>query len=478
MNDEELGEVVADLLAIRKREKPRLDGLASWMANTVSDVYVPKSASREYRMLVDQCRFNVLPLVVATVAQALFVDGYRPTGPTGRAPSVSNAEIWDAVWQPNRMDARQAALYRPAITYGYSYALVLPGETDDDEETPTAVITPYGPQRLVAHFEDPINDEWPEHAMVCHGPCAGRKDPWLGQNIGDGARLTVYDDEFSYDMVKTGGDWGLEEDGLGEHELGVVPVVRFLDEISDQLPKGKIEPLLPAQRQLNQTTFGLLMAQQYAAFRQRWVTGMAIAEDAEGNPVEPFNAAVNRLWQAEKDTTKFGEFSQTDLDGYLTSRDKTLLYIASVAQIPPHNLIIGSGISNISAEALVALEQGHRMDVAEHQTSFGESIEQMLRLAGLAMGDTVAWEDTSAQVVWRDTTPRSLAQTADALGKLATQLGIPPRALWERIPDVTDQDIARWEAMASDRDLLGELSSMLGEPAAAGAESPAPGGGA
>jgi hypothetical protein len=466
MSTDELGLVVAELLAIRKRDKPRLDTIAAWMANAVSDVYVPKSATREYRMLVAQARFNVLPLVVATVAQALFVDGYRPTGPSGRAPSVENAAIWDAVWQPNRMDARQAALYRPAITYGYSYALVLPGE-------PAPVITPYGPQRLVAHYDDPVNDEWPAHAMVCHGPDGGGKDPWAGQNIGDGARITVYDDAFSYDMVKTGGSWSLAEDGVGEHGLGVVPVVRFLDEISDQMSKGKIEPLLPAQRQLNQTTFGLLMAQQYAAFRQRWVTGMAIAEDAEGNPVEPFNAAVNRLWQAEKADTKFGEFSQTDLDGYLTSRDKTLLFIASVAQIPPHNLIIGGGISNISAEALVALEQGHRMDVSEHQTSFGESIEQMLRLAGRAMGDTVAWEDTSAQVVWRDTTPRSLAQVADALGKLATQLGVPARALWERIPDVTDQDIARWEAMGSDQDLLSELSSMT---TGGGAETVAGGG--
>lgn len=466
MTDEELGEVIGELLRCRKKEKGRLDVISAYMANAVSDIYVPRSATREYRRLVDQARFNVLPLVVSTVAQALFVDGYRPTGPSGRAPTVDNAPIWDAVWQVNRMDARQAALYRPAITYGYSYALVLPGE-------PAPVITPYGPDCLVAEYEDPMNDEWPEHAMVCHHTYDGYRDPFGSTTVADGARVTVYDDEFSYDLRKQGGSWVLADDGTEEHGLGVVPVVRFLDEISGHAPCGKIEPLLPAQRQLNQTTFGLLMAQQYAAFKQRWVTGMAIAEDPQGNPVEPFNSAVNRLWQAESAETKFGEFGQTDLKGYLDSRDKTLLYISSVAQIPPHNLIIGGGISNISAEALVALEQGHRQDVAEHQTSFGESVEQMLRLAGLAMGDTEAWDDTSAQVVWRDTTPRSLAQVADALGKLATQLGIPRRALWERIPGVTDQDIARWEAMTDEQDLLAELSSMINAPAARAATAAA-----
>ena len=69
----------------------------------------------------------------------------------------------------------------------------------------------------------------------------------------------------------------------------------------------------------------------------------------------------------------------------------------------------------------------------------------MMRLAGLAMGDRETWEDTSAQVVWRDTTPRSLGQVVDALGKMSQMLEVPPRELWERLPDVSDSDIHRWQ---------------------------------
>jgi hypothetical protein len=468
MTPEQLGPVISDLLRQHRKERPRLDLIARYMANKVNDIYVPKKASDEYRRLVEMAKFNVLGLVVSALAQNLFVDGYRPTGPSGRAPSSDNSPIWDQVWQPNRMDARQASLFRPAIKYGYGYATVTPGR-------PAPVITPYSPRKLTALYEDPVNDEWPRHAMVMKRRSLFREpepgsDPLEAPQAPTGAKLDVLDDNFVYHVVKRGEKWELSVD-VDEHGLGVCPVVRFLDAWGEddeddelELPPGKVEPLLPAQKQLNQTTFGLLMAQQYAAFKQRWATGMAINEDANGNPVEPWNSRVDAVWQNESPDGRFGEFSETDLSGYLDSRDKVLLYISAVAQVPPQNILIGAGISNISADALVALESGHRHDIAEHKSSFGEGIEQLLRLAGKALGGEegmAAWEDLSAQVVWRDTTPRTLSQVADALGKLATQLGIPVQALWERIPEVTDSDIARWTAMADERDIMSELEAMV-----------------
>ncbi|MET9953518.1 phage portal protein [Streptomyces sp. NPDC006339] len=470
-----LAKVVAALLAGRRAESGRMSLIHAYLKDQVCDIYVPKSATVEYRKLVDQARFNILPLIVSSVAQGLFVDGYRPSG------SVNNSPVWDRVWQPNRMDARQSGLYRAALQYGYSYAVVLP--TDEDQ---APVITPYSPRRATALYDDPINDEWPEYAMTI-----GIPRPVLTKSSSQMdalVEITVLDDQFTYTVdvpavlvqqSPTGRGEPLPFEGVAidptkvrtkAHGLGVCPMVRFLESYDDldDGPAGIVYPMLPAQRQLNQTTFGLLMAQTYAAFKQRWVTGMAIAEDEDGNPIEPWNAAVNRVWQSDSPDTKFGEFSETNLDGYLNSRDKTLLYVSSARQIPPHTLVVGNAVSNISAEALAALNAGHDLDIGEHKTAFGESVEQMLRLGALAMGDTATWQDTSAQVVWRDTTPRSLAQVADALGKLAQLLDVPPRALWERIPGVTDTDIARWEAMAGERDALGELDTLLaGAPAGA-----------
>jgi hypothetical protein len=455
MSAAQIKEALSHLRNVRDTEQPRLKRIDAALADSVSGqaagVYVPRRATREYRMLVEQSRFNVLGLVVTSVAQSLFVDGFRPTGPNGRAPDRKNAKIWDAVWQPNRMDARQSAIYRAAISHGVSYAVVLPGDPKqgpavDGKGVPA--ITPMSARRMTAIYEDPTNDEWPQLAMEVVDEYSYDKRKALF--------VRLFDEEAVY-TVEVGADGDLDPKikKVEEHDMTVCPVVRYRDRYDLGVPCGKVEPLLWLQQQANQITFSLAMALQYSAFRQRHVTGMEQQVDANGKPMPPlFNVAVDSILVGTSPDMKFGEFSQTDVTGYLESRDKVLLQMASVAQIPPQNLVVGSGISNVPAEALELLAAGHRQDIAEHQTSFGESTEQMMRLAGKAMGDEAAWEDMSAQVVWRDTTPRSIGQVVDALGKGVQMLSIPPRALWERFPGATDQDLKSWEALADREDGL------------------------
>lgn len=433
----------AELLKVRRAEGERLDLIRDYLRGKVCRIYVPRSATQEYRALVDQSRINIMPLVVTAVAQNLFADGYRP------ARASDNAAAW-GIWQANRMDARQAGIYRASLAYGVSYATVLPGR-------PQPVIRPYSPRELTAVYDDPINDEWPVYALGVRSTVDG------GRRV---LKLRLLDESTVYELT-AGEDEGGSPTFVRSyaHDLGVTPVVRYLNEYGDidDGSQGEVEPLMPLQDQIQQTTFGLLMAQHYAAFRQRWATGMAIAEDETGTPIEPFNAAVNRVWQNESPDGKFGDFQETDLSGYLSSRKATLSIISAIAQVPPHALLVSDGISNLSAEALAAVESGLQRKVGERKTSFGESDEQLLRLASLAAGDRAGWADTSAQIRWRDTESRSLAQVADALGKMATMLAIPPRALWERIPGVEDQDIRRWEQIADEDGGLAELNRMLRE---------------
>jgi hypothetical protein len=466
---DQVREVYSVLREVRDLERPRLELIRAWLRNQVDDIYVPADASDEYRALVAQAKaFSILPLVVTTVVQGLFVDGYRPTGDSGRPASGEQSPLWE-LWQRNRMDARQVELFRPVVSYGTSFATVLPAELPDGSRS--AKVSPLSPWRCTALYAED-DDEWPVYAMTV--PDDRTLDPVYRRP--GAARLIgpplarIFDATHVYVMaVDPLGNPDTSSITLFEHGLGVCPVVRFRKVDDDgSVALGKVEPLLSLQRQINQTSFGLLMAQHYSAFRQRWATGMTIEQDEHGNVRAPWVAAVNRVWQNESPDGRFGDFAETNLTGYLDSRDKGILFGSSVAQVPPHNLLIGDGVSNIAAETLAALESAHQLDVGDHKTQLGESLEQVFRLAGLAMGDLDAWDDIAAEVSWRDTTPRSLGQIVDALGKMAAQLGIPVEALWTKIPGTTDQELARWKAMADEAGLMGELEALVNGPDTAG----------
>lgn len=429
------------LLKLRESEQPRLQRIKNYMGAKHDSVYVPKGARAEYRWLVERAKVKILPLIVTVVAQNLYVDGYRPAG------KDENASPW-GVWQANRLDARQHGVHRAALTYGAAYTLVMPGK-------PVPVITPFSPRRMTAVYADPVNDEWPIFAI----------EDRL-ENTADGQRrvVRVYDDQARYTLRGKADGSELAMDGdnaVMTHGLGVCPVVRFVntEDLDGDGVLGEIEPLIDAQDQLNMTTFNLLMAQQYSAFRQRYVTGMVPPQDGNGNPTEPFRARVDGLFVAEDPETKFGEFGATDLGGYLNSREATIRHISTLSQVPPYHLL--GQMVNLSAEALAAARDGLDRKIDERESLFGESWEQTLRLAALAANDVDAWNDTAAQVVWRDTSARSLAQTVDALGKLVTMLGVPPQELWERVPGVTQTDVKRWKTAAEQGDALGRLNGII-----------------
>lgn len=450
LSESQARDAAAAILAARKGDEARLDRIDRYIRGEHDRPWQPKSAGREYLALADRARTNWLPLVVDVLAQDLIVEGYRlPDDPHNAAP-------W-AHWQANGLDARQLGVHRATAGYGWSYGVVLPG-------LGAPVIRGYSPRRMVALYDDPTDDEWPTVAGLV-----------IPQPRGRGLRMRLYDDLAVYELAAPADSDRLElAAGAPKlHQLGVCPVVRFVNRFDlDGRPVSEVEPLIPMQDRINETVFGLLMAQTYAAFRQRWATGLAIPTDpVTGEPVEPFSAAVDRLWHATDPAVKFGEFQQTDLSGHLSSLEAGIRHLAAVSQTPPQALSVP--ISNLSAEALAALQQGHERKVSERKALLGQAWKQVFRLAALAAGDPPESADPRARVIWRDTEARSLAQTVDALGKLAQMLGVPPQALWERVPGVTTTEVEEWRALAAQGDPLAQLSAVL-DAQAAGAPAPAP----
>lgn len=427
-------EWAAEMVKMRDREHKTLDRLRLYWRGKQPLPLVPQAVPREVRKMAEMSRINIVALPVDVMGQALFVDGYRTEG------SGDNAPVWE-VWQANRLDARQTPVHRAAIAYGAAYVTVLPGD-------PVPVIRGRSPRQLTVAFDED-DEDWPAFA--------------LERRRGLRARVTwrLFDDEAVYTFTEetSGGvpssEWNGEFVKAEEHDLGVCPVVRFrntgdLDDEDEVI--GEIDPLIPLQDQMDLTTFELLVAQHFQAFKQRYVMGWVAPSEEE-----KAKASASRLWTFDDPDTKVGEFGQVDLNGYLESRKSTLQQMATISQTPPHMLL--GQLVNLSAEALAAAEAGQQRKIGQRENGFGEAWEQVLDLAAGAAGTSPAGD--GAQVRWRDTEARALASTVDALGKMAQMLAVPPEMLWEQIPGWTQQDVDRAKALAAQAGGMDALLNQL-----------------
>lgn len=451
LTEEQAAAQARELKQLYQGERQHLDLIRRyWKGVQRLPTVIPTSAPREVREMARISRVNVCKIIVDSLAQSLFVDNFRANGDSdddGSAGS-SDEDVW-AIWQANKMDARQGAIHRAAAAYGAAYAIVLPGR-------PLPVIRPVSPRHLLAAYED--DPDWPVYALEFRGT-------WGGQKV-----WRLYDDQAVYQLVGNNRAAEFDVVSIDAHGAGVTPVVRYLDEddldadddvtvdpltVNDTTKpmRGQIAPMMPLQDQIDLTTFSLKVAEWYSAFRQRYAIGWVPDDEAQ-----KMKASASQLWtfDAEKGEMELGEFGQTSLDGYIESRESSIRHAATLSQTPVHELI--GELVNLSAEALAAAEQGHERKVDERKSLLGESHEQTLRLAGSLANVTIP-ED--AEVVWRDTSARSFAATVDGLGKLVTMLGVPPEMLWERIPGVTKQDVQRWEAAAKQGGAFEQLAAIL-----------------
>lgn len=400
----------------RDVEQTRLNKIRKYLRDDPDERFLeglPPTVPPDVARLARISRLNFLKLIVGTRVQGLYVDGF------GSPDDAENSPTW-ALWQANRMDARQIGVHRAAVAYGVAYNVVTPG-------TAGPAIRGVSPRKLTALYEED-EDDWPVYAVQELSPSKWR----------------LFDEEFAYDLRKVDNQWDLLEarphGGVFEGQP-VCPVVRMREtrDLDDPV-RGVVEPHIPVQDQINVTTFGLLVAQHYGAFRQRYVLGW-LAESEE----QKLKASASKLWTFEDPDIKVGEFQQTQLDGYIQSREASMRHLATLAQSPVPELL--GELINVSAEALAGTLDSHYRALEEEKTSLGEDWEQTLNLAAEMNGDT---PDPDAQVRWRDTRVKSFESMIPALAVLAEKLGVPEQELWSLVPGVSQGTIERWKKAAEE----------------------------
>jgi hypothetical protein len=459
LDQDDIRQLFGDMWTLAQTERLWLDRIYGYVTGVLGKPEVPDGSPNE---IVDLARLsikNVLGLVRDSFTQNLSVVGYHT------ALAQENGPAW-AIWQRNRMDARQAEVYRPAITYGASYVIV----TEDPDNPGQSVWRCKSPRQLLAVYEDPSIDLWPTYAMEVWVDQGEAKAKWVGR---------FYDDEYVYPL-QLGGLEVLPIDQYAtpimrtatiqqfgdpiRHGAANTPIVRFVNaRDADDMIVGEIAPLIRAQQAINCVNFDRILVSRFGAFPQKVITGWS------ASPNEVLEASAKRVWAFNDDTVQTHSFPPAALDQYNGVLEEMTEALALAAQISPSQ--ITGKLVNVSAEALAAAEANQQRKLTAKRDGFGESWEQVFRLASDIEGDPVSAADTASEVVWRDTEARAFGAIVDGITKLAAA-GIPIEELIDMLPGVSQQQVASIKAAIRMGQVNELIAALNQQPAAAPAGPP------
>lgn len=440
--------------------------------------YAPRNASAQIRDLQKRSIANWIPLLVNLPSQMSFVDDYRrrqggmleKKAGKGKKDTAENTSTEWKLWQRNRMDGRQAIVYRSVLQYGHAFVCV--NNIDPKNITYDILST----RNTVAYFRDPVNDIRPSHVLTIKSYPRSEKVPGLA---------ILWDDVNRWEMTYTFDGKFVVKGKPFEHKLEKCPIVRYTCFLDDEgRTRGVVLPAIPLQDRLNQATFSTNVTADFGAFKVRWAAGLMpsfkkdengeMILDANGEPVpEPIEVSQSALLLSDDPATKFGQLDETDLRGYIQQEEQAARNFTTLSQFPPLASI--ANLANLSAEAWSAAEAQFIRWIDSLHISLGESHEELMRLGALASGDADGADSYGGEVRWRDMSTRTVAVMMDALGKAAQMLDVPRKGLWPMIPGVTNGMLDDWDELHEQQvqDMM-EMDPLAAQGRAAGAQKVGP----
>jgi hypothetical protein len=390
-----------------------------------------------------------MELVVDAVDERLKVDGLRLSA---ESDGQTDGQTWKDIWQANGLDAEIPVAFLEAEVKGLSYLSVW-----GDGENATIAVEDAA-QCIVGYIAG-TNFRRRAAALKVW------TDEWTGRE-----RANVYmpDGIYKYERTRATdvelpsgvdlSDWREVESAFVKNPHNVVPFIPLRNRPRlDREGASELESVTAIQDRINGQLFLRCLAGYFGAHRQRWAVGLRIHEDENGNPVEPFDVAIDKLWHTEQraDEVQFGEFSQTDLSGYIKAIEQDVLHIAVTTRTPRHYLIEQG--QSPSGDAIRSAESGLIKKVRRKMLTFGEGVETTLRLARLFAGEGETPADS--QVSWADPEVRSDAERTDAVIK-QYQAGLIP---WETAMEKLGYDSTEIRRMDNQRQQDALIGAMARE---------------
>jgi hypothetical protein len=316
----------------------------------------------------------------------------------------------DSIWFANRLDLTAEEIHLEALKLGDAYAIVWPDSNGG------VTIYPQRAANCTVIYDDEIPGQMRLAAKYWRDrDCRvrlnllypDRIEKYISRNksefsLPDASGYVTLDTPFDdinsayvnpHSAVRTP-HWTVP------NPYGMIPLFHFSNTCEiGTFGKSELLQAIPIQNGLNKSVLDMLVAMEFSAFRQRWVTGIEVEYDpATGEAIPPFKVGCDRLWTATNPQVNFGDFNTTDLDQFLKVKDSFRVDIASVTGTPLHYFL-----QNIrgfaSGEALGRSEARFLAKVRDRQRAFGQTwaacLSFALQVAGFAPKILLRpqWED-------------------------------------------------------------------------------------
>lgn len=241
-----------------------------------------------------------------------------------------------------------------------------------------------------------------------------------------------------------------------------MPVFHFANDAGvGDFGTSELRDVIPLQDGMNKSIADMLVAGEFVAFPQRWVTGLEPTQADDGTEEWPFKPGADRLWTVAEQQAKFGQFDPADMTQYLKAQDGWDFKIARVSRTPVHWLT--GEVSDLSGIALKTVEGQFVVKAHDRQHGWGPVMAEAVHLAKHMDGVTA---ERPPVPIWQPPDARSEAEKWDIAGAMI-QAGVPPEVAWaevgweaEKIARAVDLATAQRQEAAS---LAGRVTSRGGE---------------
>lgn len=429
----------------------------------------------EYQPLLDMSGTPLIKIALQTLAQRIALGGIHLTPTSEPDRELSN------ILRRNRWASRETIVYLNALTYGYGIASVWTNDQGFPEiniEDPQSVHLAWRP-------DAPFKLDFVVKLIREREPNQQTGDEGLDAGY-------LYTDAKIRRFTSPAGRNEWTQDGKElDNPLKRIPFVPFVPERDSNGDMAVyIDPLMDIVDAINTLRYMMLLAAQFAAYRQRIATGVdPVIRDEDGNPIfqtreidgvdelvldengmpiplmqRPGRAGVDRLLLFPGEASRVYDLAESDLKNYTEAIRYLEASFSAASRVPSQFLGIGD-FTQVSGDTMEANEAGLRTFVAHIQHSFSDAMVELIELISLARNQPVDMTDTVPEIYWKNMEPRSLNQVATAASQMVPA-GAPITMFLEMLASSPDQ-VTRWVSdsqQAMNRAVGGNLAATISGP--------------